>query len=283
MPRFVNTSVTSITPELLAKEDLISVQRKYASTFRQLAIDHLQYGEGPVAEGFRSGGNMVDPSSNSCEEVSTAEFLRKQAREGEWGTYIELSGLAERLKFTVVVTTINTHTGKKQDFILYRAEDDKAPVIHLENINNKHWQYNGYAKGDGNCMYNAVARALCAYGKSQMSSQERQASLRDDDRFQEDVLSTNSQSTFGKVLSEVETKAVQEQSQVFDKYRDLIENAPKPSVVAERNQQAEKQFNDYLATLTDEKRTEVLQQIQQDRRLALRLAVEEDSSITNSL
>ena len=132
----------------------LAAQTKLAERLRALAIRHLFESEAVVASSFRG------ESFNAGIEYKS--FLRKQAKNGEWGTYIEAAALGEAYGVNVVVTPISKNQEQKP-FCIYRAADPKAPTIHLYNSSNCHWHYHrdgSKTLGDGNCLYNAIAQAL---------------------------------------------------------------------------------------------------------------------------
>ena len=129
-----------------------AIQQHLASRLRHAAISNLAEGRGVVARHFRGeylASGLGQPS----------DFLREQARNGTWGTYIEATSLGETLGCHVVVTPVKNGVAQAP-ICLHRTSDDKAPTVHLYNSNNTHWYVNSKTKGDGNCLYNAFAQAL---------------------------------------------------------------------------------------------------------------------------
>jgi hypothetical protein len=130
-----------------------AMQKKAAPLLRRIAIEHLASGAGPIAQGFR--GAIQHPDM----QAAYTSFLQDQAKDGAWGTYIELEALCEYFKVSGMVTTVNA---QNQTWVAHRAEDNNAPVIHLCNSNNTHWyvKNSGDTLGNGNCLYNAFATGL---------------------------------------------------------------------------------------------------------------------------
>lgn len=129
-----------------------SIQDALAHALRALAIDNLRHGTGAVASGFRG---EYFPEAFQC-APTWQDFCKKQEKDREWGTYIELKSLAATFGFSVVVTT------NSAEFVLHRAEDPKAPIMQVTNTDNTHWDFKGtgQTKGNGNCLYNSVAQFL---------------------------------------------------------------------------------------------------------------------------
>lgn len=142
-------------PGLNASEFNLSdsaLQTQLAPRLRVAAIEHLRSGRGPVAQAFR--GEYL-----SAYQKSYDAFLVAQAKNRAWATYVEAEALAELLDCHLVVTPVTK--GQEGDMIcLHRASEDKAPTIHLYNSDNTHWFVNSQTKGDGNCLYNAIAQVL---------------------------------------------------------------------------------------------------------------------------
>ncbi len=163
----------------IMSDNLKNVQAKYAVELRAAAIKHLRTSSMPVATGFR--GQYIHALSTCFEE-----FLSPQSKDKAWGTYIELTALAEKYNYTVLVTCKN---GQQDTTVcLYRGSDN-APTLHLDNWSNTHWGVHGRRSqetlGDGNCLYNAFAQARFLHNEIQeiISDQPLPAELqRDYDR-----------------------------------------------------------------------------------------------------
>jgi hypothetical protein len=141
----------------------VAIQEQFAGQLRALAIQHLRYGQGVVANSFR--GEYLGSGLGSYED-----FLNTQSRDTVWGSYIEATALAEKLGCHLVVTPVKGQVEQKP-LCLYRAADEKAPVIHLYNSNNTHWYLNHKTQGNGNCLYNAFAQALQTVVKEELRSE----------------------------------------------------------------------------------------------------------------
>ncbi|MCX7116765.1 MAG: hypothetical protein NTW94_02445 [Legionellales bacterium] len=151
--------------ETLFSLDEIQVQNKLADTLRQAAIHHLKTGQGVLAGAFRGEylATRLDTDSIPAADY-VVHFLQKQAKDGEWGTYIEAGALGELLGCSVMVTPIKKDGVSQEPMCLYRAPTlalgVEAPVVQLKNYGNTHWAVNNHTLGDGNCLYNAFAQAL---------------------------------------------------------------------------------------------------------------------------
>ena len=146
--------MTTPLPNFYDCSDEYDAQLRLAARLRALAIKHLTESKAVVASSFR--GESLNAG------IEYKSFLRKQAKNGEWGTYIEAAALGEAYGVNVVVTSISRNQEQKP-FCIYRAADPKAPTVHLYNSSNCHWHYHrdgGKTRGDGNCLYNAFAQAL---------------------------------------------------------------------------------------------------------------------------
>lgn len=132
-----------------------AMQKNLAPLLRKIAIEHLAFGTGPVAQGFR--GAIQHP------DVQTAytSFLQEQSKDAAWATHIEFEALCEYFNISGVVTTVNAQNGE-QTWVAHRTENDDASTIHLCNSNNTHWyvKHAGDTLANGNCLYNAFAVAL---------------------------------------------------------------------------------------------------------------------------
>lgn len=232
-----------------------SVQTALAPILRQMAIQHLREGQGIVARGFRA-----EYGYTATDDMNT--FLDKQARNGVWGTYVELAALGELFGCDIVVTTI--HKGIEQEpWCVHRASDeqDAKPLIHLYNRNNTHWFFSSDAstKGDGNCLYNAVAEALYAMLPKQPTATKSVVTV---------AVAPANTATFFK--SPIEEIAKQQQKDIEDAIKRTlaIQKSPTPAEAHHAFEAEEKR----LASLSPEE----LQQIREDHQLAIKLAMEEE-------
>lgn len=156
------------------KLDLSLSVEQHAAHFRALAIGHLKNGRGIVAEGFRK-------DYQAALGVPFEEFLEKQGNNGVWGTYIELSAIAELFGVKVVITSKDQ--GEETTWVLYEPqnkEQDKVyPAFHIHCEENRHFTYkglevgdnyyphHGQTRGNGNCLYNAISQGAIAYATLQ--------------------------------------------------------------------------------------------------------------------
>jgi len=138
-------------------ENSVQLQQLWAPTLRASAIKHLAESDSPVGQGFRGEYGFTKTSRTDTYQT----YLEKQAKNGTWGTDIELISLSEDYQVNVVVTSF-TKGVPSEPFVLHRVDNPEAPLIHLFNVDNKHWSYNNETLGDGNCLYNAFAQALGA-------------------------------------------------------------------------------------------------------------------------
>ncbi len=136
----------------LIRLDEIAAQKRVAAVLRKAAIDHLRKGKEVVARSFR--GEYLASGLGHFEP-----FLKEQARDGAWGTYIEATALAEMMGCHLVVTPVKSGV-PQEPICLYRAANENAPKIELFNSNNTHWYVNNKTLGDGNCLFNALTQAV---------------------------------------------------------------------------------------------------------------------------
>lgn len=221
-----------------------ALQIQFAPVLRKMAIDHLRHGDGVVARGFRGESSAI--------KMGADDFLNSQERNGEWGTYIEATALAEILGCHLVVTT------KTGTFGLYRAEDDNAPVVQLTNFSNTHWAHKDeHTLGNGNCLYNAFALAL----------QDLTTEAEVKDKTQQKSAEASSLSTSRGTLfnssspTNIEVRAIAEQQERLEMFNRTISKFDKPSEVDKKARAEEER----MAKLSPEKR----KQIESDHAMAL--------------
>lgn len=137
-----------------------SFQKRYADLLRRLAISHLRSSRSLVGQGFRHEYGKAYPGVDG----NYQNYLKEQEKPGVWGRDLELQALAEEFGVNVIVTTITTQDSGARElntFVLHKISGD-APTIHLNNIDNVHWDFDGNTLGDGNCLYHAFAQGLHA-------------------------------------------------------------------------------------------------------------------------
>lgn len=224
-------------------------QQELARKLREAAINHLENGDGVVAKGFRGEYSAVSLGDSK-------NFLREQAKNGSWATYIEAQALGEKLGCNVVVTY--QRPGKDDTtWCLYRASED-TPTVHLYNKNNTHWYVNNETIGDGNCLYNAFGQALQKFIFMINTKVIEPTPL-------------TSQGIFKPIVIDETVKA---QAAVIN----AIEKHPTP-VDLEKNLLAQKKEEEQrLSKLPLEERQKIEKQIREDHELALRMAREESET-----
>jgi len=136
-------------------QDEHELQMAFGARLRRETMAHLRTAKTALAKTFRGDYAVV-------EGVPYERFLAGQSKEVP-ATYIEAAALGDQYGCHVVVTPIKK--GEEQSaFCLHRAENDKAPVIHLYNSDNAHWHIDrnwGSTSGQGNhCLYHAFAQGL---------------------------------------------------------------------------------------------------------------------------
>lgn len=224
------------------------VQTHLAPLLRTLALQELKEGKSSLARNFRKQCRDTD--------INLTSFLTRQSHSGTWATYIELSALAEKLGFHLVVKDINQN--RQEEYPLHRVENDDAPIMVITNHNNTHWSYNGHTIGDGNCGYNAIAKFLLA-----IKTPFYEKHLRTDNKaslhLSQSAPKTCQESSYEEV-------AIQQQQKIFEHYFPLIQKQPKPSELEQLSQLEEIRISQLPAAEQ--------QQIQSDRALALKLAID---------
>ncbi len=223
------------------------IQEELHLRLRELAILHLRKGKGPVAEAFR--GNYSDAALPDSYE----DFLQAQGVPSAWGTYIEASALAERFNVTLVLTTIKA--GKAQNPFCLRRGDANAPLVQIFNRDNQHWFVNGKTQGAGNCLYNALAQAL----QGVIHRTDPKPGIEKQEAAEIQTL------RFFQDLKPSDIVAHQKAIEI------AISKAPTPSELATELAREESR----LAALPEGERNKILAQIEEDRRVALRLARKE--------
>lgn len=234
-------------------------QRACAKLLRMAAINHLANGAGIVAKSFRGEYH------NTGEHASYGAFLREQAKEGVWGTYIEAAALGELLGCNVVATPVKNGV-EQEPICLYRSEEkenkeNNVPTLHLYNSNNTHWYVNSKTKGDGNCLYNAIAQGLRAQIHKQNPELMKTPKPTPVPRPQV------SAGLFGESLKKEQKRAIQQQHQIELKIKAVIARYPTPPQMR-MNLKKEQQRIARLPRLEQ-------QQIAADYRLALQLAAQQ--------
>ena len=214
----------------------LNAQQTLAPKLRELACNHLRTSNTPAAKMFR----------NECLaaiDQPYEDYLKKQSKDGEWGTDIEAKALGEALKFNIVVTS--KIAGRKDATFTLHLESKDAPTIHLYNEGNMHWTNGSSTLGDGNCLYNAVAKEL-----ARQSIPEKTASFKQ---------------TSNLVTKEVEQKLVATQKSIEAAIQKSIDNHESPAELEEQY----KQEQERIESLEDYEKI----QIQNDHIFALRIAM----------
>ncbi|MBN1684141.1 MAG: hypothetical protein JW855_01715 [Gammaproteobacteria bacterium] len=235
-----------------------NLQKTYALLLRRLGIKYLRFGQGLLARNFR--GEYLPKNVNE----SWDEFLRRQARNRAWGTYIEGAALAEMLGFNFVVTYVDP-ARKKHTMVIRRDENPEAKTIHLMNDSNVHWSVEGSNTiGDGNCLYNAFAQELKRIYPSpaQKSAATIERARQQEIRRGETVRGEEKPLTTER-LTLAEEKIKESQKEI----ERLIMAAKRPSELEEELNAEQERIKKLPA--------EEQEQIAEDYRLALRLAAEE--------
>ncbi len=139
-----------INKELFQKEN---IQQKLSPLLREIAIQHLKLATTATAKSFRGEHLLI----NSTEHE---KYLQTQAKDMARGTEIEANALGEALQINIVVTSV--YKNRSDATWCLHLETEDSPTIHLYNYENIHWanNVNLLTKGDGNCLFYAIAQAL---------------------------------------------------------------------------------------------------------------------------
>ncbi|MDF1758194.1 MAG: hypothetical protein P1U74_07855 [Legionellaceae bacterium] len=142
----------NVQQELFFENEFV-VQDTLAPILRDLAVDHLHNSTSVASRTFRGEG--LPKASGKYKE-----YLAHQQKQGSWASDIEAIALGEALRCNVVVTSI--YEDRPDATWCIHLEDRNAPTIHLYNDNNHHWTNDPYSKtkGEGDCLYHAVAKEL---------------------------------------------------------------------------------------------------------------------------
>ena len=142
----------SIVPDIFQKSNT-QVQTELAPVLRSIAVEHLRNAQTPTAKTFRGDHLLV-------KDEEYTEYLRRQAQNGAWGSDIEAVALGEALGLNIVVTSV--YKNRTDATWCLHLQDESLPTIHLYNFGNQHWSNgrNSQTIGNGNCLYNAVAKSL---------------------------------------------------------------------------------------------------------------------------
>ncbi len=138
----------------LEKYDQNQIQGVLAGKLREIAMNNLEQGDGPVAKAFRGEYFPIYQTDDY------KSYIDKQKTDGSWGTDVDAISLAEALDCHLVVTSTKDNK-TSEPYCLYRSSNPDAPIVYLCNHETQHWSAKGLStKGDGNCLYNAFAQAL---------------------------------------------------------------------------------------------------------------------------
>jgi hypothetical protein len=228
----------------------IVIQNAYHIKLRGEAIDHLRKSQEIVAKSFRS--EYLAASLGSFNK-----FLDEQVKVGTWGTYIEATALAEKYKVNLIVTPVkkNLH---QDPICLYRSKSEDAKTVHLYNSDNNHWYVDSQTKGDGNCLYNALAQAFYQLGLINSKAKE----------IYSDTMQRSSGITNFSIFCSQNFQQVRALQQ---KIHEAISHAPTPIEIREDFAKEKKR----ISRLSPKEQ----KQIADDHALALQLAREEGLSI----
>ncbi|MDP3705737.1 MAG: hypothetical protein Q8R24_07480 [Legionellaceae bacterium] len=244
--------------ENIFKSDEETVQDTLAPLLRKRAVDHLRTAQTPAAKSFR--GEHVAAGQGPYED-----YLKKQAQNGAWGTDLEAVALGESLGCNIVVTSINTQ--RKDATWPLHFESKDAPTIHIYNDNDYHWTNdpNTWTKGEGNCLYNAVAKALQQQVYDQLAAQTTVSST--------PATSLHSFHYNGKQVTS-EKKILENQQRIEAAIQTAIQNHQTPA-------ELELQYKIEQERIHNLPESEQ-QQIKDDYRLALKLAQNIEPSDTQN-
>lgn len=227
------------------EKDNWQVQRQLAPLLRQIAVNHLATANTPAAKAFRGEYLLVARRPYQT-------YLDGQKRNGAWGTDIEAIALAETLGFNIVVTSVCKDRPDKTWCL--HLQDPKLPTVHLYNYGNYHWTNgkNSSTIGDGNCLYNAVAKELkkLIYPQQHELLNEKHKPLSKNSIFQKDS-STNK-------------KILESQKRIHAAIANAIQNDQTP----EQREVAYRKEEERIKKLPKEEQ----QQIAEDYKLSLQLA-----------
>ncbi len=156
--RFIEDILGNELYQQLMRSNREAVQGLLQARLRELAIHHLRTANTPLARSFRGEYSAI-AEAGAFSARTWNQYLDLQAKNGAWGHEIEFAALGELFGVDVVVTNHRNET-----WCPYRASSDTEakPMIHLYNQSNTHWFVSGGTRGDGNCLYNAFAQALFA-------------------------------------------------------------------------------------------------------------------------
>ena len=227
------------------KANAETVQDTLAPILRKRAVEHLRTAQTVAAKGFR--GEHLAAGEGPFED-----YLQKQSQNGAWGTDLEAIALGESLGCNIVVTSINSKRANATWPLHFESTD--APTIHLYNDNNYHWTNDpdSWTKGEGNCLYNAFAKAMQQQVNEQstITSASPTASLHS--------------FLYNEKQAAAEKKILAKQELIQAAIQTAIKNHQTP---AEREQQYQEEQQRLSALPSSER-----EQIAADYRLALKLA-----------
>jgi hypothetical protein len=258
--QFIENILGNELYQQLTRSNREAVQGLLQAKLRELAIHHLRTANTPLARSFRGEYSAI-AGAGAFSAQTWNQYLDLQSKNGAWGHEIEFAALGELFGVDVVVTNERYET-----WCPYRASSDTEakPMIHLYNQSNTHWSVPGGTRGDGNCLYNAFAQALFAEVKPVIAHEEAAPESASAVRAVS-TLQTSTTFTFFSNTAE-EKKAIELQQSI----EQAIAKQRAPNQIT-------KDFEAECARIERLSPAEQ-QQIAEDHRLALKLAMEENEA-----
>lgn len=258
--QFIENILGNELYQQLARSNREAVQGLLQARLRELAIHHLRTANTPLARSFRGEYSAI-AEAGAFSARTWNQYLDLQSKNGTWGHEIEFAALGELFNVDVVVTNHRDET-----WCPYRASSDTEakPMIHLYNQSNTHWFVPGGTRGDGNCLYNAFAQALFAEVKPTIAHEE---AAPESAHAVRPISTLHTSTTFTLFNNTAEKKKAIQLQQSIEK---AIAKQRAPNQIT-------KDFEAECARIERLSPAEQ-QQIAEDHRLALKLAMEENEA-----
>ncbi len=166
---YAATNFQQAYDNLLHKVDDQDFQLILAPLLRARTIEHLRQGASEYTKAVHREYNLAFAGLDTVEEGDAPDlknFLINQSQAYVYASDIEAGALAELLDvtFSCQQEDPQTHQPIGTPYIYYRAPEEHAEIVHLNNIANHHFfviaQQPMSTIGDGNCLYNGFAQVI---------------------------------------------------------------------------------------------------------------------------